>query len=238
MVCRCNSNNTKVQCIFPRTSRFTTVSLLAEPIHLRFVRDEAPESGRGLGLTRPANILLYLWRGDSHFCLDLVRSHLLEVVGGMLPLLSHQLSKASGISIQPFSCTMALTPFLLAFPLKELSVLRLRSCSYVFVSGTDYTHGSLSGRPMLGCSAGSPVQLCEGFQSILLLDICRSVLGCFHGSLVAFVSWVVSRFWARCADPCYFYSYLKKQIDHVAIKFIILKFELSITHRRKTYDNS
>ena len=35
------------------------ICYMVEPPHLRFVRDEAPESGRGSGLTRPADILLY-----------------------------------------------------------------------------------------------------------------------------------------------------------------------------------
>ena len=43
-----------------------------EPQHQRLSRDEGPESGRGSGLTRPANILLYGWRGDRHYCVDLV----------------------------------------------------------------------------------------------------------------------------------------------------------------------
>ena len=43
-----------------------------EPDHLRFSREEAPASGRGSGLTKPADILLYAWRGDHHCCVDLV----------------------------------------------------------------------------------------------------------------------------------------------------------------------
>ena len=35
-------------------------------------REEAPSSGRGSGLTKPADILLYAWRGDHHCCVDLV----------------------------------------------------------------------------------------------------------------------------------------------------------------------
>ena len=43
-----------------------------EPAHLRFSREEAPASGRGSGLTKPADILLYAWRDDHHCCVDLV----------------------------------------------------------------------------------------------------------------------------------------------------------------------
>ena len=43
-----------------------------EPQLLRLSLDEGPESGRGPGLTRPADILLYGWRGDRHCCVDLV----------------------------------------------------------------------------------------------------------------------------------------------------------------------
>ena len=45
---------------------------VVEPPHLRFESDVSLESGRGSGLTRPADILLYSWRGDSHCCVDLV----------------------------------------------------------------------------------------------------------------------------------------------------------------------
>ena len=45
---------------------------MVEPKHLRLSRDEGPESGRGSRLTRPADILLYGWRGDHHCCVDLV----------------------------------------------------------------------------------------------------------------------------------------------------------------------
>ena len=43
-----------------------------EPQHLRLSRDEGPKSGRGPGLTWPADILLYGWRDDRHCCVDLV----------------------------------------------------------------------------------------------------------------------------------------------------------------------
>ena len=45
---------------------------MVEPPHLRLARDDAPFSGRGSGLTKPADILLYAWRGDRHCCVDLV----------------------------------------------------------------------------------------------------------------------------------------------------------------------
>ena len=45
---------------------------VVEPQGLRLSRDEGPESGRGSGLTRPADILLYGWREDRHCCVDLV----------------------------------------------------------------------------------------------------------------------------------------------------------------------
>ena len=48
------------------------ISHMVEPSHLRLQRDDSPESGRHSGLTRPADILLYSWRGDSHCCVDLV----------------------------------------------------------------------------------------------------------------------------------------------------------------------
>ena len=35
-------------------------------------RHDSPEFGRGSGLSRPADILIYSWRGDFHCRLDLV----------------------------------------------------------------------------------------------------------------------------------------------------------------------
>ena len=69
----------------------------------------------------------------------------------------------------------------------------------------------------------------RGCKGSLLLDIFRSILGYFRGSIVAFVTWVVSRFLA-------FVIFIV--IVNVTIKFIILKFERSLTRRKKTYDNS
>ena len=43
-----------------------------EPAHLHFSREEALASRRGSGLTKPADILLYVWLGDHHCCVDLV----------------------------------------------------------------------------------------------------------------------------------------------------------------------
>ena len=43
-----------------------------EPQYLRLSRDEGLESDRASGLTRPADILLYGWRGDGHCYVDLV----------------------------------------------------------------------------------------------------------------------------------------------------------------------
>ena len=45
---------------------------MVEPPHLRLARDVAPYSARGYGLTKPAYIFLYAWRGDRHFFVDLV----------------------------------------------------------------------------------------------------------------------------------------------------------------------
>ena len=45
----------------------------------------------------------------------MLRCHVLRVVRGTLPLLSHPLSKVSGISIQPFAGPMALTSFPFCF---------------------------------------------------------------------------------------------------------------------------
>ena len=45
---------------------------VVEPQHLRLSRDEGPESRRSSGLTRPVDILLYGWRGDHHYFVDLV----------------------------------------------------------------------------------------------------------------------------------------------------------------------
>ena len=36
------------------------------------LRAEGPESARGSRLTWPADILLYGWHGDRHYCIDLV----------------------------------------------------------------------------------------------------------------------------------------------------------------------
>ena len=46
---------------------------LVEPPHLRSERDDAPIFGHGSGLTRPADIVLFSWRDDQHYCFDLVR---------------------------------------------------------------------------------------------------------------------------------------------------------------------
>ena len=43
-----------------------------EPAHFRFSREEALASGRGSGLTKPTDILLYAWRGDHQCYVDLV----------------------------------------------------------------------------------------------------------------------------------------------------------------------
>ena len=43
-----------------------------EPAHLRFSREEAFALGRGPGLTKHADILLYAWRGDHRCSVDLV----------------------------------------------------------------------------------------------------------------------------------------------------------------------
>ena len=42
------------------------ISRVVELTHLRFQRDVSLESGRGSGLTRLADILLYSLRSDSH----------------------------------------------------------------------------------------------------------------------------------------------------------------------------
>ena len=39
---------------------------------MRLERDDAPDSGRGSGPTRPVDILLLSWRGDRHCCVDVV----------------------------------------------------------------------------------------------------------------------------------------------------------------------
>ena len=46
-------------------------SLMVEPSHLLLERDDSLESGHSR-LTRPVDVLLYSWRGDSHWCVDLV----------------------------------------------------------------------------------------------------------------------------------------------------------------------
>ena len=48
------------------------VYYLVEPPHLWQERDDALASRRGSGLTRPADILLFSWRGDQHCCVDRV----------------------------------------------------------------------------------------------------------------------------------------------------------------------
>ena len=45
---------------------------MVEPPHLRLERDDAPVFGRGSGLTKPADILLYQWLDGRHSCVDLV----------------------------------------------------------------------------------------------------------------------------------------------------------------------
>ena len=70
---------------------------MVEPPHLRLVRNDAPLSGRGSGLTKHADILLYAWRGDRHCCVDLVGVS--SRVGGMLPLPFSLWSNAGVISM-------------------------------------------------------------------------------------------------------------------------------------------
>ena len=123
---------------------------------------------------------------------NMLGCHLLGVVWGTLPLLSHQLRKVRGISIQPLARPMAFTSFLFASPLLGPSVLRLRSCSPAFVSGTIHTHGSKNGWRMFGCSAGSPLLVGKGLLSSLSVGSCRSLVGNFRVSLVACVTWLVS----------------------------------------------
>ena len=50
----------------------TSDSLYSWDTVYRLSRDEGPEFGHGSGLTRPADILLYGWRGDHHYCVDLI----------------------------------------------------------------------------------------------------------------------------------------------------------------------
>ena len=152
----------------------------------------------------------------------LLGCHLLGVVGGTLPLLSHPLSKVSGISIQPFAGPMALTSFLLASPPLGPSVLRLRSCSPVFVSDIVHTHGSRSGRRMLGCSVGSPLLLCEGSLSSLSVGSCRSLVGDFRVPLLlVFLSLLLGYLDAGTMSwPCYCncYCYMTKTMDEIVYK--------------------
>ena len=133
---------------------------MAEHPHLRFVRDEVLESGRGLGLKRPANILLYSSRGDSHFFVDLVgeslaRSSWRDAPSALSSVEQGKWDKHSTICRISFDfihfCFSTYRPF--SPTVEEL-----------IISGAVHTHGSLSGRRMLGCYVGSPVLLWKGLQ--------------------------------------------------------------------------
>ena len=91
------------------------------------------------------------------------------VGGGTLLLLSHLLRKVSEISIQPLASPMDLISSCSASPLLGPLVLRLRSWSPVYVCDTLPMHRSRSGRRMHGYFAASPLLLCAGLLSSLLV---------------------------------------------------------------------
>ena len=45
---------------------------MVEPPHSRLARDDTPFYGRGSGLTKPEDILLYAWRAYQRCSVDLV----------------------------------------------------------------------------------------------------------------------------------------------------------------------
>ena len=57
--------------------RQISICHMVEPPHLRLTRNDAPESGRGSGQVKLADILFYSLHGDSQFCVDLVSVRLL-----------------------------------------------------------------------------------------------------------------------------------------------------------------
>ena len=69
-----NNTHKKSQTILATVHHICIVSVyhLVEPPYLRLEPDDAPASVRGSGLSRPAKILLFSWRGDRHCCVDLV----------------------------------------------------------------------------------------------------------------------------------------------------------------------
>ena len=126
---------------------------MVEPPHLRLSRKEGPASGRGSGLTRPADILLYGWRGDRHCCVDLVRVS--PARGGRRDVVS-ALATVEQAKRDKHTQTCArhrfdFEPF--GFYVLGSLALQLKSSFIAYADNTTLTPALQSGRPMLGSTA-------------------------------------------------------------------------------------
>ena len=130
----------------------------------RLSRDEGPGSDRGYGLTRPADILLYGWRGDRHCCIDLVEVSLVR--GGWRDALSalavveqakrekhFEVCASYRFDIMPFNFSV----------FGSFELLHPKSSLTASGNVTALTPVFPSGRPTLGSTVISPLQLCVGW---------------------------------------------------------------------------
>ena len=143
-----------------------------EPPHLRLQRDDSSQSGRGSGLTRPADILLYSWRGDSHCCVDLVGVS--PARGGWRDAASALalLSVVSVRSMLTLAGPMALTSSRFTSPPLAPLVLRRRSSSLAYASVTVLMLGCPHGRHILGSIVAYLLRLLGVWLSSLLVGNC------------------------------------------------------------------
>ena len=176
------------------------ITHMVQPQYQRLSRDEGPESGRGSGLTRPANILLYGWRGDRHCNVDLV---------GVSPARRGWRDAASALTIvKQTSGTNTRRRVLFidstSCPSVSLSLallaLQPRSSLTACADDTPFMHVLPSGRPMLGSTVISLFQSCAGWltsssATAYILSGGDSLCCCGCCCLLLLLC-------ARCACPC------------------------------------
>ena len=135
---------------------------MVEAQRLRLSCNEGSESGRGSGLTRPADILLY-----HHCCVDLVSVSL--AWGGWM-------DSASAVDIveqakrDKHTQTCACHRFdFLPFNFQRLALSALQRRSSLIARADDIVSMPelLSGRPMFGFTVASLSRVCEGWQANL-----------------------------------------------------------------------
>ena len=134
-----------------------------EPQHLRPSRDEGPESGRGSGLTRLADILLYGWRGDRHCCVDLVgvspaRGGWRDAASALASV--EQAKRDKHTQTCPCHC-FDFVPF--GFSVFAPFSLHPRSSLTAYADDTAFTLALMIGKPMLGSIVVSLMKSCVGW---------------------------------------------------------------------------